>query len=195
MKRRLPNRPRMYRNYNATVFQSGLVQPFIMRDDDTYYSIEEIHNTLHDFMEKVVYRRTDNIPMELVNEFVKYAIWLTGGSHFYDVLITQCDNNMLKDQTRDFLVDTVEMLSTGSRKMNVYTWLRLTTTSTTEWGASKKGPISDHSLYDALKTTLPANPIATWLAMDGGFEDLLTTLYILFAQANYDPWQVTPNRV
>ena len=45
-----------------------------MRDDDTYYSIEEIHNTLHDFMEKVVYRRTDNIPMELVNEFVKYAI-------------------------------------------------------------------------------------------------------------------------
>ena len=195
MKKKPLNRPRMYRAYNATVFQSGMVQPRLMRDEETYYSVEDIHDVLHGFMEQVVHRRTDNVPMDLVNEVVKYAIWLTGGQSFYDILAMQCDNNALKDETRDFLVDTVEMLSTGSRKMSIYTWLRLTTATFAEYSAPKKGPISDHALYDALNATLPANPIATWLALDGGFEDLLTTLYILFAQANFDPWQITPNRV
>lgn len=194
MKRKLPSRPRSYRSYDATVFQSGMVQPFLQQDD-SYYSTEDVHQVLHDFIDKITSRRTDNVPMALVNEVVKYAIWLTSGPRFYDVIALQCDNSALKDQTRDFLVDTIEMLSTGSRKMSVYTWLRLATATTAEYTAPKKGPISDHALYDALKTTLPANPIATWLAMDGGFEDLLTTLYILFAQANFDPWQCTPNRV
>ena len=195
MSRRLPSRPRNYRNYESACFQSGMVQPFLNDNSETYYSSEDIHNTLLGFIEAVKYRKTDKVPMDMVNDVVKYAIWLTSGQRFYDLLIAQCDNGQLKDQTRDFLVDTVNMLACGHRIMNVHTWLRLFTTTEASYSASKRGPIKDHALYDALKATLPANPIATWLAMDGGFEDLLTTLYILFAQANFDPWQITPNRV
>lgn len=195
MSKRLPSRPRNYREYNSVQFQSGFAQPFLKHDDDIYYSVEDIHNVLLGFIESVKYRKTDKVPMELVNDAVKYAIWLLSGNRFYDVLIAQCDNGGLRDQTRDFLVDTINMLACGHRTMSIHTWLRLFTTTEAEYSASKRGPIRDHALYDALKATLPANPIATWLAMDGGFEDLVTTLYILFAQSNRDPWQITPNRV
>jgi hypothetical protein len=92
----------------------------------------------------------------------------------------------------DFITDTVRFIMTGKRDIPVGTWERLI-------GPGQNDPtatiIFDQQLMNSLPTGYSVlrkqstqsnlnNIIALWLSRDGGFTDMVTTLYTLFGEHN-----------
>ena len=103
------------------------------------------------------------------------------GGFFRWLTIQSTFNNYVYGLNYDFLVDTVNFIQTGQRRMMVYTWMELLLEYPTEKlmtanrVRARELPLTNPSLFD--------DYIGMWCSQPGGFEDLLWTAYTLFGSS------------
>lgn len=85
----------------------------------------------------------------------------------------------------EFLEDTINYLNGETRKINIYQWARML-------NVTKDAINYKPAQNDFFKTTITRimygnliNNIKQWLAIEGGYEDLLTTLYVIFGDRSF----------
>lgn len=116
---------------------------------------------------------------------VKKALDLLGTDSNW--LATQIFNPNLNRYRIDFLVDTVIYISTGRRDQTLTTWRALCCdqTLTDAKGISLQGYAINKKLVlpKDMIFSQPSSIISAWLAHNGGFADLVESLYLMFGDA------------
>ena len=93
-------------------------------------------------------------------------------------------NTHLCDIAFDFIHDTVRYINTGERTVSTHTagaLIQAAVNNRVIGGGYTGRVVRQVILADALKVK-PENLIQTWLSYEGGFEDMLCTMYILFGK-------------
>lgn len=93
----------------------------------------------------------------------------------YNVL----SNNLVNGKILDFLVDTVEFVNGGVRELPITTWANYLDTAT------KHAALIPDRRNLTLNITGP-NYIAKWIRQPNGFEDLVSTLILMFGIRLHD---------
>lgn len=102
-------------------------------------------------------------------------------------LTTQIFNPNLNRYRIDFLVDTVIYISTGRRDQTLTTWRALCCDQTLT--DAKSISLQGHAINKKIVLpkdmifSQPSSIISAWLAHNGGFADLVETMYLLFGDA------------
>lgn len=93
-------------------------------------------------------------------------------------------NAHLCDIAFDFIHDTVRYINTGERTVSTHTagaLIQAAVNNRVIGGGYTGRVVRQVILADVLKVK-PENVIQTWLSYEGGFEDMLCTMYILFGK-------------
>lgn len=117
-------------------------------------------------------------------EVVKAAKRLLGADPNW--LLAQIYNGNLNRYHVDFVTDTVIYLTTGRRAQTLTTWRALC--EATDLSAVKSISLKGHPinrqivLPKDLLFSQPAGIISVWLSKNGGFADLIESLYLMFGE-------------
>lgn len=95
--------------------------------------------------------------------------------------IAQDLNPWVDEYNYQFVIDTLRFIGTGRRRMSVYIWRDLVSNAPAEGleHVSARHDIAD--VFDQLKLTTSVDAlIQLWCSQDGGFDDMMNTLNLLF---------------
>lgn len=100
----------------------------------------------------------------------------------YDWLKAQELSPYCYGRNRDFLVDTINFINTGKRKMSVQSWRGLLVDGQKECPScvKKEKPLP------RLNARTHSELIAKWCSFPKGFEDMICTLNLLFGEPYYE---------
>lgn len=112
-------------------------------------------------------------------EIARKAVSLFGGTDLFNFVHTNLLYNRFKsDLHYRFLNDTLDYIKTGKRTMSILTWMRLLISPTQ--GISKKH--ASKTAYTMNSDCYRNVTVMNWLSRDGGLQDLVITLYIIFGK-------------
>ncbi len=100
--------------------------------------------------------------------------------NFPDWLAMQRQNSKLVGFNHDFIRDTLDYIRTGVRKAAPINWLELVNESSDRLVPAQHVDTSDLRLKPG-ENTIPL--LVAWNRHPNGFEDFITTLYVLFGPA------------
>lgn len=118
------------------------------------------------------------------------ALSAFGTTSFYDWCVLQATNPFFSAMHKRFLNDTFQFIDTGKRSMGITTWLNIVRIDSSNVPTGDEGyNIKQFFRQDEKNTMLQRSSsmdemIASWTSQEGGFEDLLGTLMILFGAIN-----------
>lgn len=99
-------------------------------------------------------------------------------------IVAQTFNPNLDRYRIDFLVDTLIYIETGKRSQSLMTWRALCCdkTLTDAKGITLRGHSINKKIVlpKAILFSQPASIISAWISYDGGFADLVESLYMMF---------------
>lgn len=112
-------------------------------------------------------------------EIARKAVSLFGGTDLFNFIHANMQYNRFKsDLHYRFLQDTLEFIKTGKRGMSIHTWMSLL--SVKEETLTKK--VVAKTAY-SMKSDLYRNvSVMQWLSHEGGLQDLVISLYIIFGK-------------
>ena len=112
-------------------------------------------------------------------EIARKAVSLFGGTDLFNFIHANMQYNRFKsDLHYRFLQDTLEYIKTGKRSMSIHTWMSLL--SVKEKTLTKKqAPKTAYSMKSDLYRNVS---VMQWLTHDGGLQDLVLSLYIIFGK-------------
>jgi len=117
------------------------------------------------------------------------ALGAFGTQNFYDWCILQSSSPFLSSAHRKFFNDTLTFIETGKRSVNVSSWLNILS-ATPDHQNNSPIPLRtreyfgvDLNVYNQRSLDLSDN-LVVWTSQQGGFEDLLGTLVVLFGAIN-----------
>jgi len=158
----------------VNVWPSGFITKSI-RDQGTSWESEP---KLTDLYDQYCSRVTPGVSLEFITEVVDLAIAIFQGPSLTAFNLQQT-NGQLVNMWREFVQDTINFIQGKERTMCVSTWLRLLELKPGGTWSSLKGTVKETTITDFKKDTT-SNSIAAWLQRENGFEDMLSSMYILF---------------
>jgi hypothetical protein len=108
------------------------------------------------------------------------------GANFEEWVLYQINKNtLIYDHSLDFLLDTLNFIIGQPRKVSIFVWRELMLTdpenkSNIEISNRKINRLKD--LYPKIPTQT-SDIIQLWCSQEDGFEDMLTTMFLLFGPA------------
>lgn len=121
------------------------------------------------------------------DEIIKVTMASFACPSFYRWLVLQKESPALSQLHRMFLIDLLEsLIGSGQRLMEPVQWISLLETNTAE--KTEEIKIEIESYFDQFGKSAQFLPssfydiVQLWLSRPQGFEDLLTTLYIIFGK-------------
>lgn len=110
-------------------------------------------------------------------EIARKAVYLFGGINLYGFITLNLMRNQFKSDLHfKFLEDTINYINTGKRSVNIQMWMQLLSAPSKSF--SKK--LQAKTTY-TMKSDYYRNACLTkWLAHEGGLQDLIIALYIIF---------------
>jgi hypothetical protein len=113
-----------------------------------------------------------------------------GSKHFHEWYFVQYQSPSFGQTNRNFLDDTIRFIETGTRCYPINTWERLVQSDESNTNSKELGPYAKNLFkcedVDKQPYRLIGFPevIQSWISKEGGFNDLLYTLFILFGVSN-----------
>lgn len=116
---------------------------------------------------------------------LKAALSAFGTTNFYDWCLLQAQNPFMTGAHKKFLNETFNFIETGNRSVQVGTWMNIIRINS---AASAQGetPYQINKFFGiggpsgSERTATLDTVIQCWTSQEGGFEDLLGTLAVLF---------------
>jgi hypothetical protein len=115
------------------------------------------------------------------------ALKCFGTDNFYDWCLLQVKNPFATPMHTKFINDTLRFIGEGTRSVSVTSWSNLLNIN----NKPSVGVDNDIALKTFFRTNLPnemqkqrdmTSIVICWTSQEGGFEDLLATMYILFGK-------------
>ena len=147
---------------------------------------------------QMVRRQVIHTDFEFRERVIKIALAAFGVNNFEAWAHLNTHSPMFAQTHADFITDTVRFITSGKRHMPVSMWEHLV-------GPGTNDPTSPAEVDKSLIQLLPAgwstrssqaipnnlhNVIGQWLSQNGGFTDLVTSLYTLFGECDRNPTPV-----
>lgn len=123
---------------------------------------------------------------------VTCAARLFGNFHQW-LALQAVGNDFIYDLNFEFLKDTVQFIRTGHRDMSVFNWQELLM----EHPDARPGAASPRRL-DEFRLTDSAefeNVIGMWCSKEGGFEDMICTVHVLYGVSKRPLYTPVPNLI
>ena len=121
----------------------------------------------------------NHLDAKKILEIVRKAVSLFGGERLENFIHTNLLRNQFKSDLHfKFLVDTIDFIKTGVRSMNIQMWMQLLSVPTQS--IDKK--LQAKSTYTMKPDYYRGASISNWLQHQGGLQDLIITLYIIFGK-------------
>ena len=151
-------------------------------------SVVEVYN-------QMIRRQVIHTDFDFRERVIKIALAAFGVNNFEAWSLLNAQSPTFTQTHADFITDTVRFITTGKRHMPVSMWEHLVTP-----GANDPTTPAEFDL--PLMKMLPAgwsarsgqaipnnlhNVVAQWLSQNGGFTDLVTSLYTLFGECDRNP--------
>lgn len=130
-------------------------------------------------VEAIGIHRLENISSAHKLQFIDIAKRLFGDFDAF-VNYNSVENPLIHGKDLDFLIDTVEFVNGGVRTLDINTWFNYL-----DQTPKKPAPIPDTRVISVSRTG--SNYIAKWLRQPNGFQDLVSTLTIMFGIRLSDP--------
>jgi hypothetical protein len=161
----------------------------------------DAYESLGPLYDSVFKRTTEKLTMDMVNETIKLALELfkVGScaksmrrSHILNVFRLNHVNGGLVGKYREFVIDTLGYIATGHRTISISTWASLFRAQGKPYHEPLTGVIKEPSIVDAVDILsrccyeTDGCILSRWVAQDGGMEDMLYTLYMLFTEIRYE---------
>lgn len=179
---------------SSETFQSWKSRPILSVFDLSPEAIEHVvaNESVVEIYNQLVRRQVIHTDFDFRERAVRIAGAAFGVGNFKLWADVQKESPTFTQTHADFITDTVRFITTGKREMAVGMWERLI-------GPGSNDPTEKPTYDDTLFAGLPAgysfrqghevgnnlhNVIAMWLSRQGGFTDLVTTLYTLFGEHN-----------
>lgn len=141
---------------------------------------------------QMVMRQVIHTDFDFRERAIKVALSAFGVDNFHLWVKLNAASPMFTQTHADFITDTVRFIMTGKRNLPVGTWEQVISPGSNDPNDEIE---FDPQLMSCLPTgysTLRRQPtqanlhniIALWLSRDGGFTDMVVTLYTLFGEHN-----------
>lgn len=135
-----------------------------------------------DLFEKLRGGVSDHRDVEYFMRALKKALELLGTDPNW--IVAQTFNPNLSAYRIEFLIDTLIYIETGKRSQSLMTWRALCCdkTLTESKGITLRGHSINRKIVlpKAILFSQPASIISAWISYDGGFADLVESLYLMF---------------
>jgi len=160
-------------------------------DDHTTKGSEEIDRLQRDFFIDPTYARN----FDCFEDLCKIMLGIFASNKFGQWLFVQKQSPKYSALHERFLIDTCNYLQTGKRAMSIYNWEGLFkfnyaegapmygarhTESNTPLKLHESNPVQAAQVFKLFENLTISSLILLWLSKEGGFDDLITSLYILF---------------
>lgn len=151
-------------------------------------SVVEVYN-------QMVRRQVIHTDFDFRERVIKIALAAFGVNNFETWAKLNTHSPTFTQTHADFITDTVRFITTGKRHMPVSMWDHLVSPGTNDPTSPAAYDVSVMSLLPAgwslrSNQAIPNNlhnVIAQWLSQNGGFTDMVTSLYTLFGECDRNP--------
>lgn len=181
------------KNMSHETYQSRRSKPILSVFDLNPEALKHVvcNEAVVEIYNQLVRRQVISTDFDFRERAIKVALSAFGENNFQAWIKANAYSPVFSQTHADFLNDTARFIVTGKRHLPVDTWERLITASTND-------PNNTISFDEALLAQLPSgfsaihtvqtannlhNVIAKWLSHEGGFTDMVTTLYTLFGES------------
>lgn len=171
-------------NFLQTVKQLQFNRP-IPKNNNGYSSNSEVDTLWKEFIGGSSFITN----FDFRQRILKTALSVFGTQNLLQWCTLQESNPFVTDMHKKFLNDTFMFIETGKRSVNITTWLNLVCISSNKTNSDnccfntkvffRLDKSQDSQKAVGLETTL-----IDWTSQEGGFEDLLGTLAVLFGNIN-----------
>lgn len=179
---------------SSETYQTWKSRPILSVFDLTPEALQHVvaNESVVEVYNQMIRRQVLHTDFEFRERVIKIALKAFGVNSFQLWAELNLQSPTFTQTHADFLNDTVRFITTGKRDMKVDMWERLIGPGSNDPNAK---PELDKNLFASLpqgyswrsrmeSPTNLHNVLAMWLSRQGGFTDLVTTLYTLFGEHN-----------
>lgn len=159
---------------NTNTFKNFILNKGYMNDGNQFFFLPEVQKLYDEYISDV----NSLNDFDYREKLLKVAFKSFGTLSFYDWLVLQMQSNYFTNMHRDFILDTINFIYTGKRKVQVSQWVNLLDTSD-----NSGKPLNPIDFTDYSKDILIN--IHMWVSNERGFQDLLITLYVIFGSRDF----------
>lgn len=149
---------------------SGLVRS--PGDAEVNELFDELMQRMHNYQSWELRRKGMLVAMRMFNEFFRWAM-------------EQQNNSSIVGFNYDFLLDTLGFINTGKRRMSTVNWLSLVSEDASPSHGQKA--IRAVPLPLGMFNNKTEETIVKWCSQEGGLEDMIMTMYVLFGRSTENP--------
>lgn len=155
------------------------------RDDVNDFIIDkEVESLYRSYINNQVDFNSWSFKVSVIEEAVRLF-----GPNFNEWAVFQINQNTLVyNHSFEFLMDTLNFINGGNRKLSPFAWrdmLQYKPLNKTSTEIANRRIKSLTDLYPKMPQ-MTSDVIAQWCSVEGGFEDMLTSMYLFFAAASKD---------
>lgn len=145
---------------------------------------KEVNNNVERLWQTVLDKQGIVGSFEFREKILQVAFEAFGTISFFDWIAVQLKGPSTGDMHIEFLKDTMKFIMTGKRKLSLHSWTDvLTLSSITSNETVTEAEIASFFVNADTKQGMNIqliDVIQRWCAQEGGFEDLVQTLHVLF---------------